>query len=484
MGLNVVINGSVRAVEEGTKIGEIVKEAVPPEWDYLIVKRGRGRRISEGCVLNTSKGKIVSDLEVGLEEERVEVAWTNADMIAFGPAFLNSDRFKGVPFSRKSLKRGDIFILQGEESYLCIALSGCVDRFDVIGRVNAGFSVLKRLVRGDMIKSVEYKYREKGGMERLSLDSKIRGGMEIFSHIDVDLARDAPSSAESFLFYLKNSNGILTVSERTNAYIRMENPIITSDIPVENNRSLRRRGDVFIRNDGVRRNSIYFYKADRMTQPLLNRIGEVTNGMELVEVAKEDERIVAIPHPSQISVIGMEQSDAGDLLAERGILQERTGDKGEDAIIIAQHPSLTMEIADKLKTEGLSQDKVIYIEFFDEKAPLTIDYVRDVSGLYRDRPLGKLRVLSSSSSLVLLEGEGKKRAIVHENIVKRCEAGFIGVTNMSRPWYGTIGIRLDEDDEYGPTGERLESTNIIGRIIKGLNVLKREMVQTLYFIER
>ena len=31
--------------------------------------------------------------------------------------------------------------------------------------------------------------------------------------------------------------------------------------------------------------------------------------------------------------------------------------------------------------------------------------------------------------------------------------GDMGVTNMSRPNRGLIGIRLQESDEFGPTGE-------------------------------
>jgi hypothetical protein len=41
--------------------------------------------------------------------------------------------------------------------------------------------------------------------------------------------------------------------------------------------------------------------------------------------------------------------------------------------------------------------------------------------------------------------------------------GDIGVTNMSRPNRGLIGIRLQESPEFGPTGEEQHGTNIIGR---------------------
>jgi UPF0288 family protein (methanogenesis marker protein 3) len=31
---------------------------------------------------------------------------------------------------------------------------------------------------------------------------------------------------------------------------------------------------------------------------------------------------------------------------------------------------------------------------------------------------------------------------------------------------GTIGVRLIDDDLFGPTGEKMSSTNIIGRIVE------------------
>jgi UPF0288 family protein (methanogenesis marker protein 3) len=53
--------------------------------------------------------------------------------------------------------------------------------------------------------------------------------------------------------------------------------------------------------------------------------------------------------------------------------------------------------------------------------------------------------------------------------------GDVGVTNMSRPNKGLIGIRLDTSDEFGPTGEERYGTNIAGRIVSDVATLMKDV---------
>ncbi|MCZ7403518.1 MAG: hypothetical protein O8C67_01120 [Candidatus Methanoperedens sp.] len=54
-----------------------------------------------------------------------------------------------------------------------------------------------------------------------------------------------------------------------------------------------------------------------------------------------------------------------------------------------------------------------------------------------------------------------------ENVPKtRVAAGEIGVTNQAAKRYGMVGVRLTDDEKYGPTGEKFECTNIIGKVIE------------------
>jgi len=53
--------------------------------------------------------------------------------------------------------------------------------------------------------------------------------------------------------------------------------------------------------------------------------------------------------------------------------------------------------------------------------------------------------------------------------------GDLGVTNMSRPNRGLIGIRLQESDEFGPTGEERYGTNLAGKVLSDLGTLMRDL---------
>ena len=91
-------------------------------------------------------------------------------------------------------------------------------------------------------------------------------------------------------------------------------------------------------------------------------------------------------------------------------------------------------------------------------------------------PIGKLQVLQNLKTLVLFiqaTGIESIQAIPRESDFKHAMAGALGVTNALRRLTGTIGIRLQESDTYGPTGESLEGTNIIGQILSGLDFLEK-----------
>ncbi|MDY6966206.1 MAG: methanogenesis marker 3 protein [Halobacteriota archaeon] len=487
--IKVTVNGVVTEVEEGILVGDLLKEFGPELPEKILIGRiGKEEKVGGVNVFKTTKGRFITDIQQTLNVQDARVAWITEEMMVFGP-IPYGDEFSSV---RREVNRnvGDIFLLNSEsEVFLGIALADHSENTtlpegketDVIGRITAGSSLLKKLNKDDIIKSVIREYETEKILDRISLDTMITKDTEIFSHIDVELYKSTPNSAEVFFSYLKNSNGVITVTDSAKAYIRVENQIPTG-LPKENNRNFRKKGDVLVRSEGVRRNSIYIYRTEHMPQDSLNNIGRVTHGVELVEIAREDDRILVHSNPSQIFVLGITQSEAEKLLSDSGISQERRGDESDDAVIVSQEPSRTMEITDKLITEGIPQEKLIHIKFFDEEAPISTNFIRDATGLYKNYPIGKLNVVSSSESLILLEAEAKKEAIVHENIPERGDVGLLGMTNMSRQWYGLLGVRFDPSDDYGPTGEGLDSTNIVGKIVKGMEELK-QMESKLYFRE-
>jgi len=90
--------------------------------------------------------------------------------------------------------------------------------------------------------------------------------------------------------------------------------------------------------------------------------------------------------------------------------------------------------------------------------------------------------------MITFEGNPREAAdlipeATFENVSAR---GDLGVTNMSRPNRGLIGIRLEESEEFGPTGEERYGTNIVGKLVSDLERLMDEVKDgdILYFRER
>ncbi|MDY6865651.1 MAG: methanogenesis marker 3 protein [Halobacteriota archaeon] len=489
--IEVTVNGVVTEVNENLTIGEVIRELDPNFTEDVLMGRIRGKKDKTGtCVFKTSRGRFITDIKDPLAFKDLRVSWITDDMIVFGPIPLK----EGIKTIQRDVKRkdGDIFLLRSDsESYLGIALSDHEESSavlegedtDVIGRIEAGLSVARKLSKEDYIKEINLEYEAKNILEKVSAETPATQGAEILSHVSVDLFNSAPESVEVLFSYLKNSDHKITITDSAKAFIRSECKI-TKKIPYENNRDFRKKGDLLVRNVGERINSIYFYKSDHMPQPSMNKIGKVTSGLELVEVAKDGDKLLVHTNPNQLFVLGKTQKEAEELLRLRGISQIREGDESDDAIVIKQAPSKTMNINGTLTTEGIAPESLVRIKFFREEAPVTIEHVFEASGLYSNYPIGKFKVMSSSEALILFETEGKKKAIVHENLPEKGGVGLLGMTNMSRQWYGLLGVRFEESEDYGPTGEELGSTNIIGKIVEGMEELKKlEAGSTFYFME-
>ena len=52
------------------------------------------------------------------------------------------------------------------------------------------------------------------------------------------------------------------------------------------------------------------------------------------------------------------------------------------------------------------------------------------------------------------------------------DGGIIAVTNMVKKYKGYLGVRESSNDKYGPTGETFEGTNVVGKVVKNIEILK------------
>ena len=62
--------------------------------------------------------------------------------------------------------------------------------------------------------------------------------------------------------------------------------------------------------------------------------------------------------------------------------------------------------------------------------------------------------------------------IPENNPIDKVIRGQIGITNMASKNAGLIGIRFEDNDEYGPTADSFDATNIIGDIVSDYDVLE------------
>ena len=75
----------------------------------------------------------------------------------------------------------------------------------------------------------------------------------------------------------------------------------------------------------------------------------------------------------------------------------------------------------------------------------------------------------------MFEGDKKsaKGLVPENNPVDKVIRGQIGITNMASKSAGLIGIRFEDNFEYGPTAEAFEATNIIGDIVSDYDALEK-----------
>ena len=164
----------------------------------------------------------------------------------------------------------------------------------------------------------------------------------------------------------------------------------------------------------------------------------------------------------------------------------REGLIDDQAVVVVQEPRFTMDIMGQkqVKTFGIHRDHLIYIDIDDKAAPRSSWYFRKITGLL-DSPVGSLKVQFAFPGTKVMMFAGSTRdskGLIPENTPEgKVRAGEIGLTNMSKRRMGILGVRFEDNDEFGPTGEAFEATNVFARIVKGIeNLEKFKEGETVY----
>ena len=404
----------------------------------------------------------------------IKAHWETANSIAFGP--FETDV---VPERvEKQLDRYDVFFGTGgydaKNSYLMFSKVKHFSDYGspreaVVGKIISGKGMIALLKQGDIITKIEPVIKWETLLDKIctaDLTTKLEDGMRIFTYFKVDLVNEAPEGAEHFLALIRKKT--FNVQTFSNSFIS-DDALKGEGCPYEHWEA-RSEGAVSVRTDGLGNGRTYIYKGDRTSSAVHSVVGHVAEGIELIRIAQDGNKLAVISNPERIMVQGMGFAEAEKIVEARGLKLEKEGYYGEDAIIVEQYPDTTIEIISVGSVTGLGvkSDKIIDVKFYDDLAPITLDFFRHSLRL-KDRPLGPLPVFFTYENTFLFKSEKEAQAykeINPENIPKNeVKAGEIAVTNQAAKRYGMIGVKLVDDAKYGPTGEKFECTNIIGKVI-------------------
>ncbi len=126
------------------------------------------------------------------------------------------------------------------------------------------------------------------------------------------------------------------------------------------------------------------------------------------------------------------------------------------------------------------------IELYRDLAPKTLDYFRHVTGL-KERPVGPLPVFFVYENTLLFKPEidavSYKELLPENKPTGPVPAGSIGVSNQVSKKIGLVGVRLVADKRFGPSGEKFEATNIIGRVLEPEKLKDVKEGETIYVLE-
>ncbi len=349
----------------------------------------------------------------------------------------------------------------------------------VFGKITRGRHILSDLREGEQITDivpVVEEVTEKNAMLTDDLDQKLEDGMSVETFVGIKLEKGSPVNSEHLL--VLTEKGVLPITDRTESYSACSKNLDVS--LVAETPTIREPGVVTVRHEGAGMGRVYIYKTRRQISSFHTMVGTVTSGFELLRLAPANSLLTAVTDPSRVMVIGMTQAQGAKALEAFGLRQVRKGDVEDDAIIVEQEPELTMEALNEpeIETFGVRPEKVNDITIYEDKAFQTARYLRKMMGLSH-KPIGTLKVHFTFEDMPMVTFDGNYSEAGHlvpENEFKKMVLkGDLGVTNMSRPNRGLIGIRLQESDEFGPTGEEPYGTNLAGKVLSDLGTLMRDL---------
>jgi putative methanogenesis marker protein 3 len=497
----VKVNNEEIDLAEGSTIKDAIEKTNAPYTPGSIISLIKGTKEFEANInkykLKTAKGNIIIEmLSDSTADSLIEVwrdnyqnfkdksiRWTTSNEIATGPIITDLE-----PSTQEfKYKQGDVILslsgFSNESTHLIIFKEDSTGVYGVplinqgiFAKVVGGKRTLNNLTNKDQILEVEKIIERKSFTDSASisnLNTVLKENNQIFTYVLLEANQNSPQSVEH-LFSLIDGDKI-KVNYESNSFIGFYK---LQGLGKEKEFSkMRERGTVTLRNTGKGIGKVYIYREDRIQSPAHTIIGSIKKGMELIDIAKSGDFITIKSDPERIMTMDMTQKEAGEFLTSKKIEQIREGVVDDDALVVIQDPITTIDILKekKVKTKGIIKDNLVLIDIYNEDAPRSTWYFKKITKLV-EKPIGTLKIHFAvpDMKLFLFEGNSKEsKGLIPENSPKdNVSTGAIGITNMSRKNIGLVGVRFEDSNEYGPTSEPFDGTNIIGKVTTDFEVLK------------
>ena len=494
-------------VNDKPKSGKLLKDVITGEpynegANIAIIKgiKKEVEKESKKYKITTTKGSMVIGITENNETtkfwnenykkfEGKNLRWKGISDMAFGSITIDLEMSK----EPEKFKKWDVVLsisgFDRTEGHLVFVKKDTTEIYGIkypkIGILIGGKRVLSELTPEDKITSIEPIRESKEKIDYIittDLNTELEDGWKIWTYCEAEL--NGPSKTVEHALALMEDR-YFEATESTNTFIA-DCRLQTIQIDEENLED-RDRGNITVRNIGNGVGKVYIYKENRTSSPSHTVVGKITKGMELIDFS-DSGIITVITKPERLNAIGKTISEAKELFKKYGINCKIEGNTDDDAIVIEQNPEYTLDVlkSKEVNIKGISSDKILYIEIFDNEAPITSWYFRKTTGLTTKR-VGILKTyFKPANDMAMFDrNENYAKGLLPENTPSESVGeGYIGITNMVKRYKGYIGIRLSSNDKYGPTGETFEGTNIVGKVVKNADIIKKlKMGDTIYLLE-
>ncbi len=494
------INGEEMDVADASTIQDVIDETNAPYTPGSIVCLIKGKKELEKNInkykIKTTKGSIIIQLNESEEAKPLvdvwksqyedfvdlDIRWSTPTEVAIGPIVTDLE-----PTSEEhKYYEGDVVLslssFSNESTHLIMLKENTTNVYSVppynkgiFARVIGGRKTLNGLTDDDKVTSIEPIIERSTTTDSASvsdLSTVLEEGNELFTYISFEIDEESPVCVEHLFSIIKD--GRIRVSYDSESFIGFYE-LEGLEKPKEHS-TKRSRGTMTVRNEGKGVGKLFIYRESRVLTPNHTTVGRIVNGMEIIDIAKENDFITVKSEQQRLMLLSKTQKEATEILSAVGVEHLIDGLVDDDAIIVEQNPKHTIDILKEgsVITKSVKKEDVCSVKFVDD-APRSVRYFKLLSGLL-ENPVGQIKVHFSVPGMHILIFEGDKKAakglIPENNPVEKVIRGQIGITNMASKSAGLIGIRFEDNSEFGPTAEAFEATNIIGEVTSDYEYLE------------